>query len=77
MEDLKRMSWIFWSAVGGLVICLGGTAYTAVVRHEELKAIEAQVGKIPVPALPSADSAAQAPRMAPVANPNNIPLPAR
>ena len=74
MEDLKRMSMVFWTAVAGVVICLGGTIYTAVQRHNELKATEAAVGIIPVPALPGQPSGN---RIAPAPAQPGIPVPAR
>jgi hypothetical protein len=69
MEDLKRMSIVFWTACVGIVICLGGTIYTAVVRHHEAQAARAEVGNIPMPAGLTAPPVPK--------DPNAIPVPAR
>jgi hypothetical protein len=69
MEDLKRMSLVFWAATAGIIVCLGGTITTALRNHHQAQAIEAQVGKIPVPSGLTAPTAPAAP--------NGIPVPAR
>jgi hypothetical protein len=73
MEDLKRMSRVFWTACAGIAVCLGGTVYTAVQRHKETRAMEAAVGLIPVPAFPGQTTSRQNP--APIAP--GFPVPAR
>jgi hypothetical protein len=72
MEDLKRMSIVFWAATAGIVLCLGGTIYTAVERHHQAQAMDAQVGRIPVPV-----GISTAPQKEGIKDPNAIPVPAR
>jgi hypothetical protein len=72
MEDLKRMSIVFWAATAGIVLCLGGTIYTAVERHRQAQAMDAQVGRIPVPM-----GITSPPQREAVKDPNAIPVPAR
>ena len=52
---MEKLASIFWTAVAGIVICLGGGIYTAI--HNRPVKVNKPRAVIPIPALPSAAGA--------------------
>jgi hypothetical protein len=47
---MKKLSYVFWSALGGVVFCFGMTVVTGVQQHRIRKAQENAPLSIPLPA---------------------------